>query len=51
MGADMFRVIPAMFGKNRHPLVRQDLARLYAVMEITAIPAALERASGGMIDM
>src|SRR5205823_1742777 len=29
MGADMFRFISALFGKNHDPLVRQDIARLY----------------------
>ncbi len=35
MGADMFRFIPALFGKNHDAIVRQDIARLYTLMEIT----------------
>jgi alkylation response protein AidB-like acyl-CoA dehydrogenase len=35
MGPDMFRFIPMMFGKENDPLVRQDLARLYTLLEIT----------------
>ncbi|HZN13910.1 MAG TPA: acyl-CoA dehydrogenase family protein [Acidimicrobiales bacterium] len=35
MGADMFKLIPMMFGKQGDALVRQDLARLYTLMEIS----------------
>jgi alkylation response protein AidB-like acyl-CoA dehydrogenase len=33
MGA-MFRMVPALFGRQHDPLVRQDIARLYTLMEI-----------------
>jgi alkylation response protein AidB-like acyl-CoA dehydrogenase len=34
-GGDMFKMLPMMFpGKNRDPLIRQELAKLYSQMEI-----------------
>ena len=35
LGPDMFRFIPALFGKQGDALVRQDLARLYPLLEIS----------------
>jgi alkylation response protein AidB-like acyl-CoA dehydrogenase len=34
-GADMFKYLPALFGKQADPIVRQDLARLFTQMEIS----------------
>ena len=34
-GAQMIKVLPALFGKQHDPLIRQDLARLYSLVEIT----------------
>ena len=34
MGA-MFKFLPALYGKQGDPIVRQDLARLYSLMEIS----------------
>ncbi|MBA3654225.1 MAG: acyl-CoA dehydrogenase family protein [Actinobacteria bacterium] len=48
MGAEMFRFIPAMFGKNRDALVRQDIARLYTLMEITRYTGLRSKAAAEM---
>ncbi len=45
MGADMFRFIPALFGKNHDPLVRQDIAQLYTLMEITRFTGLRSKAA------
>ena len=35
LGGDMFKLLPALFGKQHDPVVRQDMARLYSQVEIS----------------
>ena len=41
----MFRMIPALFGKQHDPVVRQDIARLYTLMEISRYTSLRSKAA------
>ena len=44
----MFRFLPMMFGKQGDPIVRQDLARLYTVMEKLLEEVSFEAGKAGL---
>src|SRR5206468_8051834 len=48
--AVMFRYLPALFGKQNDPIVRQDLARLYSMMEISRYTALRSKAAAARGD-
>jgi len=48
--AGMFRMLPALFGKQNDPIVRQDLARLYSMMEISRYTALRSKAAAARGD-
>jgi alkylation response protein AidB-like acyl-CoA dehydrogenase len=41
----MFKMVPALFGKSQDPVVRQDIARLYSLMEISRYTALRSKAA------
>jgi alkylation response protein AidB-like acyl-CoA dehydrogenase len=41
----MLRMVPALFGKQHDPVVRQDIARLYSLMEISRYTALRSKAA------
>jgi alkylation response protein AidB-like acyl-CoA dehydrogenase len=45
MGGEMLRLLPALFGQQHEPLVRQDLARVYSLMEIGRFTALRSKAA------
>jgi alkylation response protein AidB-like acyl-CoA dehydrogenase len=44
-GGDMFKMLPALFGRQHDAIVRQDLARLYTQMEISRYTALRSKAA------
>jgi alkylation response protein AidB-like acyl-CoA dehydrogenase len=45
LGGDMFKLLPALFGRQHDPLVRQDLARLYTLIEISRYTSLRSKAA------
>jgi alkylation response protein AidB-like acyl-CoA dehydrogenase len=43
--AGMFKMLPALFGKQNDPIVRQDIARIYTMMEISRYTALRSKAA------
>src|SRR3954447_10258597 len=46
----LFRMLPALFGKQNEPLVRQDMARLYSMMEISRYTTLRSKAAAARGD-